>query len=169
MDLGATLCTRRKPDCENCPMNNDCQALAQNRVSELPTPKPKKNTPVRSTLMLLLRNEHNETLMQQRPPAGIWGGLWSFPELPADLDDSAVQQWCEEELGHCVAVEQRWPSLRHTFSHFHLDIEPIVVKLEHTLPHVQDGSAHQWHPLSNKPSFGVATPVKGLLEKLALE
>ena len=80
MDLGATLCTRAKPDCAECPLAQSCQALALGRVREFPAPRPAKAVPTRSTHMLLLvRN--GELLLEKRPPSGIWGGMWSLPEL----------------------------------------------------------------------------------------
>ncbi|MGY8869166.1 MAG: A/G-specific adenine glycosylase, partial [Pseudomonadales bacterium] len=81
MDLGATLCTRSKPSCPSCPLQNHCTALKLGRSSEFPHPKPKKKIPVKQTIMLLLQDEQQQTLLQQRPPTGLWGGLWSLPEV----------------------------------------------------------------------------------------
>ncbi len=167
MDLGATLCRRSRPACDLCPMQRDCQAYAQNRQGELPTPKPKKEIPVRATTMLLLRREDNEILLQQRPPTGIWGGLWSLPELPAAMNDPAIEQWSEHNLGLGLTVKQRWPQLRHTFSHFHLDIEPVVGVLKSGGRRIADELPQQWHPLHQPPAFGLAAPVKNLLQQMA--
>ncbi len=166
MDLGATLCSRKKPACERCPVHHNCLALAQQRQHELPTPKPKKSTPVRGTTMLMLRNADNEILLQQRPPSGIWGGLWSFPELAAATKDRAIEQWCQQQLGHTITLEQRWPTVRHTFSHFHLDIEPVVARLKNSQPRIQEPTKSQWHALEKRPDFGMAAPVNHLLKRL---
>jgi len=166
MDLGATLCRRSQPACEQCPMQSDCQAHAQNRQGELPTPKAKKNIPVRAATLLLLRNQRGEVLLQQRPPSGIWGGLWSFPELPAASSDRAIQQWSQHTLGHTIAIHQRWPTLRHTFSHFHLDIEPVVAQLKNSAPAIKEADQSQWHPPEHTARFGLASPVKKLLSRL---
>jgi A/G-specific adenine glycosylase len=80
MDLGATVCTPRRPRCEMCPLAEGCAARQQGRVAELPASKPRRDLPVRTTRMLLLRTMDGEVLLERRPPAGIWGGLWSFPE-----------------------------------------------------------------------------------------
>ena len=82
MDLGATVCTRATPACEQCPMHGTCIALATNRIAELPGRKPKKDLLVRQTTMLIIESG-NSVLLEQRPPAGLWGGLWSLP----DADD----------------------------------------------------------------------------------
>ena len=80
MDLGATLCTRNRPQCATCPMQARCVAYATGRTAELPVRKPKKQVPEKSTVMLLVQHE-GEILLEQRPPEGIWGGLLSLPEL----------------------------------------------------------------------------------------
>ena len=71
MDLGATLCTRSKPSCLLCPLQQSCEARALNLTDRLPSPRPKKVLPVKQTLMLLIRNEEGEILLQQRPPGDV--------------------------------------------------------------------------------------------------
>ena len=166
MDLGATLCRRTRPRCQDCPLRQGCLALAHDRQAELPTPRPKKKIPTRQTAMLLLRNPRGETLLQHRPPAGIWGGLWSFPELGANLDDEAIRHWCRDTLGHEIVVESRWPRLRHTFSHFHLDIEPVVANVIAEQLSIAEASPQRWHPVGEPPDFGLAAPVHTLLQRL---
>lgn len=98
MDLGATLCTRSRPACERCPLADRCRGLASGDPAAFPGKKPKVVKPVKSTVMLLLRrvgrkesgardSEGGEILMQRRPPSGIWGGLWSLPEVFSIEDD----------------------------------------------------------------------------------
>ena len=93
MDLGATVCKRSKPLCERCPVRSDCIALAENTVSEYPGRKPKKSRPLKSTTMVLAVS-NGAVYLERRPPSGIWGGLWSLPEL----DDDGVADWCRERL-----------------------------------------------------------------------
>ena len=80
MDLGATLCTRSKPQCLLCPVNHDCIAKQNGNPTDYPSKKPKKAQPVKDTHMLIARH-HNDILLEQRPASGIWGGLWSFKEF----------------------------------------------------------------------------------------
>jgi len=124
MDLGAGVCTRSRPRCEVCPLQQNCAALAEQRQTDYPGKKPKKIIPVRETQMLLLSNANNDVLLQRRSPTGIWGGLLSLPEVPVGND---VSQWCENHLGFAVKEQNRWPVMRHTFSHFHLDISPVLI------------------------------------------
>ncbi|MFC6670456.1 A/G-specific adenine glycosylase [Marinobacterium aestuariivivens] len=160
MDLGATLCTRSKPSCLLCPLHSRCEALAQGRTAELPAPRPKKTLPVRQTLMLLIRNGAGEVMLQQRPPSGLWGGLWSLPEA-ADLRDA------EGETGLALDLESVRPlaPLRHTFSHFHLDITPVLIELRDAEA-VMEGVPRLWYNIRRPPSIGLAAPVKRLLECL---
>ena len=120
MDLGATVCTRASPGCERCPLASSCEALARGRVAAYPTPRPRRATPVRSVAMLLLLRD-GEVLLHARPPSGIWGGLWSFPEMPVDGD---VRAYCAAQLGCDVGTPTALEPLRHGFTHFTLDIRP---------------------------------------------
>lgn len=167
MDLGATVCRRSKPLCELCPVSSDCQALAQARQGELPTPRPKKNIPTRHTTMLMINNQDGEVLLQQRPPAGIWGGLWCFPQIEQDSpDNDAILNWCQQHIGGKHTLHERWPSLRHTFSHFHLMIEPVQIKLSRAPTRIAE-QGYEWHP-PHKVELGLAAPVKELLQRLTL-
>ena len=95
MDLGATLCTRGKPACARCPLQDQCAAYRDDCVGAYPASRPRRTLPVRESRVLLLCNAAGEVLLQRRPPVGIWGGLWSFPEVPADED---ARQWCRTKL-----------------------------------------------------------------------
>ena len=161
MDLGATLCTRSKPKCESCPLMQTCVAYATGRVKEFPGKKPKKDLPEKSIQMLMLRNKSGDVLLQQRPSQGIWGGLWSFPEisLEDDLEDFLMSQ------GFKPASIEYWDSLRHSFSHYHLDITPVVIQLTKAPPGVGEKAIH-WYNLHQPQALGLAAPVKKLLEKL---
>lgn len=160
MDLGATLCSRSKPACDRCPLQAGCAAHAQGRSRELPAPRPKKVLPVRQTLMLMVQNEAGEVLLQQRPPSGLWGGLWSLPQA-ADLRDA------ERETGLALQLESArvLAPLRHTFSHFHLDITPVLVR-PRDAGIVMEGPPLLWYNIQRPASVGLAAPVKRLLECL---
>ena len=102
MDLGAMICTPRRPQCAACPLMGECAAHAQGRERDLPTPKPRRALPVRAVRMLLLYAASGEVLLERRPPAGIWGGLWSLPECPLEVD---VADWWRERWGLTVQVK----------------------------------------------------------------
>lgn len=161
MDLGATLCTRTKPRCGECPLASGCGAHALRRETAFPSPRPKKVQPVRRTRMLLVTCG-GHVLLERRPPAGIWGGLWSLPEMLLSTDATA---WCRHELGVTPFAQQRWPSLRHTFSHFHLDIEPRLLEIAEDA-HIGDNPDRRWVAFGSDPGLGLAAPVKKLLIRL---
>ena len=161
MDLGATLCTRSKPACDRCPVSSDCAALIQDAVSAFPGRKPKKEKPLRTTTMVIATRDRH-IYLERRPEAGIWGGLWSLPEV----DGNDVAGWCSDKLGAEAADPDAWELLRHSFSHYDLDIRPIVVRIAAPLSRVADSDDATWHRLGDELPGGVAAPVGKLLEKL---
>lgn len=161
MDLGATLCSRSKPACGLCPANDGCLAFARHLTSEYPQKKPKKTLPVKSTYMLIFHDSRtHRVLLEKRPPQGIWGGLWSFPESESvdHLGDLLLQQVMEAGQG-----TRQCPPLRHTFSHYHLDITPVVISLAQTSPFVMEDGHWHWYDLASPSALGLAAPVKKLL------
>ena len=161
MDLGATLCTRSKPACERCPVSSDCEAHVTDAVENYPGRKPKTAKPLRSTTMILA-SANGQLYLERRPESGIWGGLWSLPEL----GESSVDEWCETVLGGAVTEMLSWDILRHSFSHYDLDIQPIVVRIESHAGKVADADMRTWYSLDDAPPGGLAAPVKKLINQL---
>lgn len=166
MDLGAMICTARRPRCEACPLTEGCIAHALRREMDFPTPKPRQEAPVRAIRMLLLRTAADEVLLERRPPVGIWGGLWSFPECSLEVD---VTHWCQERLGLTVIVEPSWAVLRHSFSHFHLDITPTPARVIGQGGVVMEGEWFVWYNHCSPTEWGMAAPVQRLLAALTNE
>jgi len=161
MDLGATRCTRTKPRCEACPVSADCLAFEAGTVTDYPGRKPKKAKPLKRTTMVLA--VQGESLyLERRPPAGIWGGLWSLPEVDADT----VGDWCQERFEDNSGKQEKWDPLRHSFSHYDLDIHPVVVRVDETSRKVADGDNSTWYELDTALPGGVATPVQKLIHEL---
>ena len=164
MDLGATLCTRARPSCERCPAQVQCRAYAQQRSADFPTPKPRGTLPVRRTQLLLVRDAAAAILLTKRPPSGIWGGLWSLPECAVGAD---IADWCRRRLGFDIEEEARWPVLRHTFSHFHLDIHPVLVRVGARAGAVMDDAESVWYNPQKPKQLGLAAPIQRLLNQLS--
>ena len=160
MDLGATVCTRRAPDCPGCPLHDKCEAFRQERVKQFPTPKPRKTLPVKSARMLMLF-QNKSCLLEQRPATGIWGNLWSFPECPNEQEPAAF-------IRHAYGLEPESISslspLRHTFSHFHLDIEPLLIQVKYPHNLVMDNDRLVWYNTLSPDQRGLPAPVVKLLE-----
>ena len=161
MDLGATLCTRSKPACERCPVVTDCAARIKGSATLFPGRKPKKSKPLRSTTMVFALHDRR-LFLERRPEAGIWGGLWSLPEV----NGKGVADWCLDRLGAEPAEVEDWEPLRHSFSHYDLDIRPILVRFAAPLSKVADSDDARWHQLNDELPGGVAAPVKKLIEQL---
>lgn len=140
MDLGATLCVRRQPNCPACPMQSRCEAKRAGTTAELPSSKPKKTKPVKTSRFFVVSLPNKATLLEQRPMNGLWGGLWTPPERPAD---TSIETFLAElSLTPADLSEQiRQQVFRHTFSHFHLDIEPIYLRLKDAPMQIADNSA----------------------------
>jgi A/G-specific adenine glycosylase len=162
MDLGATVCTRTKPRCSQCPLRSACAALAGNSVDQFPQRKPRKQLPEKSTTMLMLQSDAG-ILLEQRPPTGIWGGLWSFPELNEQAD---IQHHCAELFGCQVESMHNWQPVRHTFSHFHLDIKPLYIRVKPVDSRIMDCATLLWYNVRSPQKLGLAAPVKQFLQRL---
>ncbi|OGT33303.1 MAG: A/G-specific adenine glycosylase [Gammaproteobacteria bacterium RBG_16_51_14] len=160
MDLGATVCTRNNPDCRECPIEVGCLARRQGRQQDFPAKKPKKTVPVRDTVFVMLENEQGEILLEQRPPGGIWGGLWCFPECTPHTD---VRRWVRKHLGYRVGYFRRKPSVRHTFSHFHMDISPVHVRIQGYDNQPRQSVPCCWYRVGARKALGIPAPVQRLL------
>ncbi len=165
MDFGATLCVRGRPACARCPFQSGCVAYLSGREKTLPTARPKKIKPMRRTLMLILCNG-DAVLLERRPPAGIWGGLWSLPEA---TDDATLAAYAARfgVLGPLTAL----PSIIHTFTHFQLTIEPRLAALSSstaTAAAVADAN-QAWVSADDVQAYGLPAPVRRILDKLQSE
>ncbi|WP_374401023.1 A/G-specific adenine glycosylase [Niveibacterium sp.] len=159
MDLGATVCTRSRPRCAECPVTNSCVARQQGRQAELPTPRPTRVVPERQSRVLIACNG-GAVLLQKRPAHGIWGGLYALPEIPDELDAEAHAL----TLGlRVVGVAKALPPLRHAFTHFRLTLEALV--LDVVGEGVRD-PAWRWASQQEWDSLGLPTPVRRLLDSL---
>jgi A/G-specific adenine glycosylase len=159
MDLGAMICTRNKPKCELCPLQTSCQAYATQTQHHYPGKKPKQQLPVKSVIMLMIENSRHQWLLLKRPLHGIWGGLWSFPEIQSTTE---LNEWCRKN-DITIKQQQTLPAFRHTFSHYHLDIQPLHISATISAKKIMDSSDYLWY---NQQRIGLAAPVKKLLEQV---
>ena len=162
MDLGATICTRAKPKCHACPLLSSCGAYMHKRESKLPTPKPRKSIPLKQTTMMILRCG-NEILLEKRPSKGIWGGLWSFPEIEAH---EIATEIAYSKFGLNVETEEPLEVIQHVFTHFKLTItpQPLIVLYQ---PKRLVGNTI-WLPIEDAVDAAIPAPVRSILLKLNL-
>lgn len=123
MDLGATICTRSKPKCTECPIQQNCLALANNQATELPRRKKAKIAPIKELFWLILTNTKNEILLHKRPNTGIWGGLYCVPCFES-LSDAT--QFCEDNKLDLNHFDQQ-TIIKHRLTHFQLLITPLTL------------------------------------------
>ncbi len=160
MDFGATLCTRGKPACVLCPVQDDCVARREGRTELLPTPKPSKTVPERSAVFLLLRNARGELLMHKRPPTGIWSSLWSLPQ--AD-DLAGARQWFEQHVRGDFDAAEALPDLIHVFTHFRLHMQPLAIAPVAPGSVVGDNPELRWVAPGEFAALGMPAPIRKLL------
>lgn len=175
MDLGATVCTRSKPNCEACPIKTSCLAFASAKQTEFPQKKPKKKIPEKSTIMVIPRMTtatRDNVLMEKRPPTGIWGGLWCFYEVNEKSEIPPLLQSLGLKLNTKHNSQKQLTTFRHTFSHFHLDISPVVIdcvqlktnELKQILnQEIKEPAKQKWYDLHNEASVGLAASTKKLI------
>lgn len=166
MDLGATLCTRRNPTCLDCPVMEDCKARAQGEPERFPSPRPKKERPLRHSGFVVLRDSEGKVLLKRRPPTGVWASLWSFPEA---LDESAIETLLASHGLKPAASITRLDDIEHGFTHFQLHITVWLVDVSASTQAlgVADDNDLMWMHPNTPAEVGLAAPVGKLLTRLA--
>ena len=159
MDLGATLCTRRRPACMRCPLRTGCWAFRMNKTEALPAPRPKQSKPVRRRFMLVLKDEAGAFHLKKRPPVGIWGGLWSFPDF---ADEAELIVWCLSQGLDADSLEHL-PERRHTFTHFHLNYIPVFGQISRAMRAAEEVRA--WRKPGEENAL--PAPIRRLMMELA--
>ncbi len=160
MDLGGTVCTRAKPACTVCPFAEDCVAALTGAQALYPAPRPKRERAQRHVTVLVIRDPDGRVLLERRPARGIWGGLYSLPELPAE---DSPREWCARVLGAAVAAERALGVIEHAFTHFDLDLLPRLLELASSPAAVNDRDDWLWHRPGAEPGVGVPAPIAALL------
>jgi A/G-specific adenine glycosylase len=173
MDLGATVCVRARPRCDACPVADRCVARATGRTDALPTPRPARAVGTRGAHWVLLRAP-GAVLLERRASTGLWGGLWSVPEIvapdeaiaPDAVDAAAVAAWAGARLGVEVAAAAVEPlgDVRHAFTHFRLRARVWALPIEVASPAPE---GHLWLALADVADAPLPRPVKSLLAALA--
>jgi A/G-specific adenine glycosylase len=157
MDLGATLCTRTRPACADCPVSEGCMAYRSDSVAQFPARRPRLKVSKKSFHMLILTDNEGNVLLEKRPPAGIWGGLWS---LPADDDGAPLGQRLGLEDVNLLPL----PSLQHQLTHIQMTINPLICRAELPPTGVEYKPDQRWFGQQEWPTLGLPKPVRQLLE-----
>ena len=163
MDLGATVCTVKNPHCLICPLHSDCAARQANRIEAIPAPRPKRKQPERQTYFLVIENDAGAILLQRRPPSGVWGGLWSCPEI---ADESELSERVSSLGFRDATVCERMSTMAHGFTHFRLQIQPLRIAARETANCVRDAGDLCWYSGKDSTRIGVSAAVGRLMETL---
>jgi A/G-specific adenine glycosylase len=175
MDLGATVCTRRRPACALCPLQGVCLARAAGREQDLPSPKRRAGARTRRqrrAWMLVAVDRAGAVFLERRPERGIWGGLWCLPEFETE---TAARSFAANHFRGARIQPPGGggplPIVRHAFTHFDLDIHPVLAECDGELHAgvMEPGQALWYNPrdLANAARVGLPAPVKAMLETLA--
>jgi A/G-specific adenine glycosylase len=158
MDLGALVCTRTKPSCDQCPVSVDCMALQQDQVEHFPSPRPPTRVTDKTFCFLILKDSENRVLLEKRPPSGIWGGLWSLPE------GNSIEN-IEERLGLTTESLKALPQVEHRLSHMRMLIEPTLATVG-SATRVKCTAEQNWFAPADQSKLGLPKPVSDLLKKV---
>lgn len=165
MDFGATLCTRHKPRCLECPLQNSCQAHRLGTPTAFPVKAIKPKKPSQTRYFFILRNPRGEFLFYRRPNEGLWAGLWSVPESESDWPltrDGA--QWFREQWGVRLKSELMClPPFAHTFSHYQLILEPLLADVVRTTKPKTPLPPLQWCKPEDAQALGLPAPIVTLV------
>jgi len=163
MDLGATVCLPRNPNCSVCPIKARCYAYQNHLIDRIPRKKTKRKKRTESKCFLMIIFDENKLYLERRKQKGIWGGLWSFPEIKLS-DDPKV--WCQKTFNNKIISVKSWKSFKHSFSHYNLYIHPIEIRMDgQSMKKANKSRTGSFHP-EELTSLGLSSPVKGLVKQL---
>lgn len=166
MDLGSLICTRTKPKCLICPLSKDCVAFKKNLTTIIPNAKPSTALPKKQKTFFIFQSG-SQILLSKRPTQGIWGGLWSFPERDGKLTHKNLKLFCEKHFSVDYLHSHSLPCFNHSFTHFHLKIFPIVLKVTALFkPTFLEDANYLWHDLKTPIAFGLPKPISAILNQL---
>jgi A/G-specific adenine glycosylase len=162
MDLGASVCTRRKPACDHCPLAARCAALQSIAVERIPAARPKRERPKREVVLVLVLQNGN-VLLKKRPDSGVWGGLWCFPET---VEVKNVSSWCVSAVGTSPDRIEVRPKVHHAFTHFDLSMIPVEAHIQRVPDRLNEDGQWLWYDPRTPAAIGLAAPVARLLASL---
>lgn len=169
MDLGATICTPRSPDCAACPLGSLCRARACGTQADRPGPRRARKRPHYEIAVGVIRDEDERILIARRPPEGLLGGLWEFPGgklEPGESLEAAVVREVREELGIRVAPESKIAEIDHAYSHFEITLHAFHCRHEGGRPKGRDGQPVRWVPRNELDRYAFPAANRKILQAL---
>ena len=160
MDVGALICKRANPECSECPLNDNCLASKNNQQKSLPNRSHKKVKPVKNVYWLILQNKAGEILLENRNTKAVWEGLWAFLEF-GKADE---RQEYLDNLSRSYEVTGKDSKLKHTFTHYKLDINLLFIKIKGNVQNFDNNKI--WFNREELKSVGLPSPVSKILKEM---
>ncbi|VFQ45421.1 A/G-specific adenine glycosylase [Desulfoluna butyratoxydans] len=146
MELGATVCTPRRPDCSRCPLRSGCKARALGRQEAFPVKGAKKAVPLYPVALAVVVKD-GKILVQKRPAKGHLAGMWEFPGgrvLTGETHEDALGRCLMDELGVVPAVGKLVGSVTHAYSHFRVQLYLYLAEVGGGSPTSKKGQPVDW-------------------------
>ena len=152
MDLGATICKPKNPDCSRCPVANLCQAQLNNLQNVLPIIRKAPAIPYRQAVAAVIRNLDGLLLVVQRPASGLLASLWKLPGgfIKAGEDtEKSLRRSVKEELGISIRTGKHLTSVNHTYTHFRITLHAYECRLLKGTPKPLECQNWRWASLTD--------------------
>ena len=164
MDLGATVCTPKNPKCSICPLNESCSAYINDLVDVLPRRRTPRVRDIKAVILLVIMNDDGKVVLEQRPPKGIWGNLWCFPEFTGAVEN--VESWCHDQYRLRIRIGKAWEQFHHDFTHYRLMITPQPARLLDDEREFRETLGLRLVTVADAISMGIPVPVRSTLTRL---
>ncbi len=161
MDMGATCCKPKKPDCLSCPLKTTCLAYQNGVVGDYPYKKPKKTLSTKKQQFLLLHNEQNLIYLEKRPPIGLWGGLWCMPDIDMDI---CASSHIYDRYRLQTDTTRELMRIKHSFSHYHLHIVALSLQCYPSGDEITECPG-RWFSMDEMDGLGLAKPVSMIIKR----
>lgn len=170
MELGATICKPRQPECSACPVSAECIAANTARTKEIPYKSSGKKIPHHQIAVGMIVNSRGELLIALRPDDAMLGGLWEFPGGKKEKDETleeAVRRELKEELGVDVRVLKKFKTLKHAYSHFKITLHAFWCTIAEGTPEPKSSVELKWVAPAQLDEYPFPKANKMLIEDLS--
>lgn len=171
MELGATVCSPRKPSCDRCPVAPYCAAATAGDPEKYPKRAPRRPLLHYDIAVGVISNEKGEMFIQRRPESGLLGGLWEFPGGKREANES-IENTChrelEEELGIQVRVDGQFSKIDHAYSHFKITLYAFQCSILSGTPRSERSLPIAWVAADRLSEYAFPRANRKLIEQMTV-